>query len=118
LAFVIETKTRTYAAEQLTFTAARTRWVASRRRRWCPRGAVPVLCVMRPGGIQRSENGVLEVSIDRLTAALRGRAGTSKRPAFLASDGRQAVEDRSGARSERYSALRGGDDSLRRLGHS
>ncbi|HKR98078.1 MAG TPA: hypothetical protein VJU79_01060, partial [Candidatus Dormibacteraeota bacterium] len=47
LAFVIETKTRTYTADQLARTATRARWVASRRRRWCPRGAVSVLCVTR-----------------------------------------------------------------------
>jgi Nuclease-related domain len=76
LAFVIETKTRTYAADQIARTAACARWVASRRRRWCPRGAVPVLFVMRPDGTQRSENGVLVVSIDHLTVALRDSAGT------------------------------------------
>jgi hypothetical protein len=64
VAFVIETKTRTYTADQLAGTAARARWVASRRRQWGRRGAVPVLCVMRPDGIQRSEHGVLVVSID------------------------------------------------------
>ena len=86
LAFVIETKTRSYSADQLARTAARARWVATRRRRWCRRGAVPVLCVMRPDGTQRPENGVLVVSIDRLTAALRDSAGTRTRPAFLAPD--------------------------------
>jgi hypothetical protein len=84
LAFVIETKTRTYTADQLARTATRARWVASRRRRWCRRGAVPVLCVMRPDGIQRMEDGVLVVSIDRLTAALRESAGTWTRLSFPA----------------------------------
>jgi hypothetical protein len=84
LAFVIETKTRTYAPDQLARTVAQAWWVASRRRRWCRRGAVPVVCVVRPGGIRRSENGVVVVSIDRLTAALRERASTRTRPAFLA----------------------------------
>ena len=41
---------------------------------------------MRPNGIERSENGVLVVSIDRLTAALRDGAGTRTRRAFLARD--------------------------------
>lgn len=84
LAFVIETKTRTYTADQLARAATRARWAASRRRRWSPRGAVLVLCVMRPCGIQRCENGVLVVSIDGLTAALRGGVATRTRPAFLA----------------------------------
>jgi nuclease-like protein len=88
LAFVIETKTRTYAAHQLARPAARAQWVVSRRRRWCPRGAVPVLRVMRPCGIQRSENGVLVLSIDRLTAALRDNARAWTRPALRA-PGRQ-----------------------------
>jgi hypothetical protein len=35
---------------------------------------------------QRSENGVLVVSIDRLTAALRDSAGTRTGPTFLAPD--------------------------------
>jgi Nuclease-related domain len=86
LAFVIETKTQTYSPDQLVRTAARARWIASRRRRWSRRGAVPVLCVMRPHRIQRAERGVLVVSIDRLTTALRQSAGTRTRPAFLARD--------------------------------
>ena len=49
---------------------------------------VPVLCVMRPHGIRRSEHDVLVVSIGRLTAALRGGAATRPRPAFLAPAGR------------------------------
>ena len=84
VAFVIETKTRTYAPDQLARTAARARWVAYRPRRWCRRGAVPVLCVVLPHGIQQSENGVLVVSIDRLSAVLRDSVGTRARPAFLA----------------------------------
>jgi hypothetical protein len=84
LAFVVETKTRTYTADQLAGTASRARWVASRRRRWGRHGAVPVLCVMRPYGIRRFEDGVLVVSLDRLTAALRDSVGARARPAFLA----------------------------------
>ncbi|MDQ2896412.1 MAG: NERD domain-containing protein [Actinomycetota bacterium] len=82
-AFAIETKTRTYTPEHL----ARVRDVAAclnlRRRRWCRKGALPVLCVVRDRGLERVEAGVLVVSIDRLSAALRTAARTRKRPAFL-----------------------------------
>ena len=54
-----------------------------------------MLCVMRPSGTQRREDGVLVVSIDRLTAALRDRAGAWTRPASL------APAERVGSRSER-----------------
>ena len=59
-------------------------WLYRRRRRWCRRGALPVLCVVRARGLERVEGGVLTVSLDRLVPALRVAAGLSKRPAFLA----------------------------------
>jgi len=59
-------------------------WLDRRRRRWCRRGALPVLCVVRARGLERVEGGVLVVSLDRLAPALRVAAGLSKRPAFLA----------------------------------
>ena len=82
-AFAIETKTKTYRREHVARTAATARWLAVRRRRWCPRGALAVLCLVRAGGVQRVEGDVLVVSIDRLPAALRCAAGTRTRPAFL-----------------------------------
>jgi hypothetical protein len=82
-AFAIETKTKTYRREHVARAAATARWLASRRRRWCPRGALAVLCLVRAGGVQRVEGDVLVVSIDRLPAALRCAAGTRTRPAFL-----------------------------------
>jgi hypothetical protein len=82
-AFAIETKTRTYTPEHL----ARTREIAdclsSRRRRWCPNGALPVLCIVRAGRLERVENEVLVVSLERLAPALRTAARSRDRPAFL-----------------------------------
>jgi Nuclease-related domain len=82
-AFAIETKTQTYRREHIARAAATARWLASRRQRWCPRGAFAVLCLVRAGGVQRVEGDILVVSIDRLPAALRCAAGTRTRPAFL-----------------------------------
>jgi Nuclease-related domain len=82
-AFAIETKTKTYRCEHVARAAATARWLASRRRRWCPRGALAVLCLVRAGGVQRVEGDVFVVSIDRLPAVLRCAAGTRTRPAFL-----------------------------------
>ena len=46
-------------------------WLSRRRRRWCRRGAVAVVCLVRARGVQRLERDVLVVSIDRLIPALR-----------------------------------------------
>jgi hypothetical protein len=83
LVFAIETKTRAYRAEHVAYAAATARWLGSRRRRWCPRGALPVVCLVQARGIERVEEDVLVVSIDRLAGALRCAAGTRARPAFL-----------------------------------
>jgi hypothetical protein len=85
-AFAIETKTKTYRREHIAHAAATARWLASRRRRWCPRAALGVLCLVQTRGVQRVEGDVLVVSIDLLAAALRSTAGTRAKPAFL-SDG-------------------------------
>jgi hypothetical protein len=55
-------------------------WLSRRRRRWCRRGAVPVVCVVRPRGVERVERGVLVVSIDRLIPVLRSSVGWLGRP--------------------------------------
>ena len=52
-------------------------WLWRRRPRWCRRGAMPVLCVVRARGVQQSEHGVLVVSIERLLPSLRGAARPS-----------------------------------------
>jgi Nuclease-related domain len=82
-AFAIETKTNTYRREHITHAAATAHWLATRRGRWCPRGALAVLCLARARGVQRVDDDVLVVSIDRLPAALRAKAGSQTRPAFL-----------------------------------
>jgi hypothetical protein len=86
ITFAIETKTRTFDANHLASVREMAAWLYRRRRRWCRRGALPVLCVVRARGVEHVEDGVLIVSIDRLVAVLRGAAGLSQRPAFLAAD--------------------------------
>jgi len=49
-------------------------WLSRRRRRSCRRGGVPVVCLVRPRGIERVEREVLVVSIDRLIPELRSGA--------------------------------------------
>jgi hypothetical protein len=83
---VRETKTRTFDARHLSGVREMAAWLHRRRRRWCRRGALAVLCVVRARGVERVEDGVLIVSLDRLVAALRVAAGTSRRPAFLAGE--------------------------------
>jgi hypothetical protein len=84
VAFAIETKTRTFDARHVAGVREMALWLHRRRRRWCRRGAFPVLCVVRARGLERIDGGVLIVSIDRLASALRTAAGMSQRPAFLA----------------------------------
>ena len=84
VAFAIETKTRTFDARHVAGVREMALWLHRRRRRWCRRGALPVLCIVRARGLERVEGGVLIVSLDRLVPALRVAAGLSKRPAFLA----------------------------------
>jgi len=72
IAAVIETKTLRYEPRHLELVVEQATWLARRRKRMCPRGAVPVLCVARAHGVEHlAENGALIVSIDRLPAALR-----------------------------------------------
>ena len=84
VAFAIETKTRTFDARHVAGVREMALWLHRRRQRWCRRGALPVLCVVRARGLERIDGGVLIVSLDRLVPALRVAAGLSKRPAFLA----------------------------------
>jgi hypothetical protein len=83
IAFVVETKTRTFEARHLASVREMAAWLCRRRRRWCRRGALPVLCVVRARGLERVEAGVLIVSVDRLLGSLRVAAGSSLRPTFL-----------------------------------
>jgi hypothetical protein len=69
--FVVETKTRTYDDRQLARVRGQAAWISRRRRRWCRRGALPVVCLVRARGVERLERNVLVVSIDRLNLVLR-----------------------------------------------
>jgi Nuclease-related domain len=79
LGFTIETKTRTYDERHLDRVRAQAGWLGRRRRRWCRRGALPVLCVVRAVRVERYEHGVLVVSIDRLVPVLREVANGADR---------------------------------------
>jgi hypothetical protein len=85
IVFAIETKTQTFDARHLAGVREMA-WLYRRRRRWCRRGTLPVLCVVRARGLERVEDEVLIVSPDRLVPSLRATAGTAQRPAFLAAD--------------------------------
>jgi hypothetical protein len=67
---VIETKTRTYDARHLARVHEQGAWLARRRRRSCRHGALAVLCLVRMRGVERVEDDVLVVSIDRLVPRL------------------------------------------------
>jgi hypothetical protein len=69
--FAIETKTRTYGGRHLARVNEQAAWLSRRRRRWCWRGAVPVVCLVRARGVERLEHGVLVISVDRLIPVLR-----------------------------------------------
>jgi Holliday junction resolvase-like predicted endonuclease len=87
VAFAIETKTRAYEPVHLAKVDEQAAWLRRHRRRWCPHGALPVLCVTR-GRVEQIQHDVLVVSVDRLVGALRAAAGTSTRPKFLRATGR------------------------------
>jgi Holliday junction resolvase-like predicted endonuclease len=82
IAFAIETKTRTSHPVHLAKVNEQAAWLRHHRRRWCPHGAFPVLCVTR-GRMERVQEDVLVVSVDRLVGALLATAGTASRPRFL-----------------------------------
>lgn len=84
IAFAIETKTRTFTGDHLASARDMAAWLRRHRRRWCRRGALPVLCVVSARGLEHVDDEVLIVSLDRLLPALRIAAGTSPRPRFLA----------------------------------
>ena len=81
VAFVVETKTRTYDGRHLARVREQAAWLSRRRRRWCRRGALPVVCLVRARGVQRLERNVLLVSIDRLIPVLRSAVRGLCRPA-------------------------------------
>ena len=75
VAYAVETKTRAYDDHHLARVREQAAWMSRRRRRWCRRGAVPVVCVVRACGVQRLEKNVLVVSIDQLIPVLRSAVG-------------------------------------------
>lgn len=83
VAFAIETKTKTLENRHVARVLEQAEWLTRRRRRWCRRGALPVVCLARRRGVEHVEAGVLVVSIDRLTSALGTFAGLRDRPGFL-----------------------------------
>jgi hypothetical protein len=81
VAFAIETKT--IEDRHVARVLEQAEWLTRRRRRWCRRGALPVVCLARRRGVEHVKAGVLVVSIDRLTSALGTFAGLRDRPGFL-----------------------------------
>jgi Nuclease-related domain len=75
IAIAIETKTRTYDANHLARVREQAAWLSRRRRRWACNGALAVVCLVRARGVERVEDDVLVVSIDRLAHVLRVAAG-------------------------------------------
>jgi Nuclease-related domain len=73
--FAIETKTRKYDDRHIARVRDQAVWLSRRRRRWCRRGAAPVVCLVRPRGVQRLEQDVLVLSIDQLVPVLRSGVG-------------------------------------------
>ena len=52
IAFAIETKTKTFDVRHLAAVQHMAVWLQRRRRRWCRRGALPVLCVVRARDVE------------------------------------------------------------------
>jgi hypothetical protein len=75
VAVAIETKTRSYDVRHLARVHEQAVWLSRRRRRWCRHGVLAVLCLVRVRGVQRVEDDVLVVSIDRLMPVVRSAAG-------------------------------------------
>jgi hypothetical protein len=75
VAVAIETKTRTYDVRHLARVHQQAIWLSRRRPRWCRHGVLAVVCLVRMRGVQRVEDDVLVVSIDRLIPAMRSTAG-------------------------------------------
>ncbi len=88
VAVVIETKTRTYHDGHLRRVLEQAAWLSRRRRRWCRKGVVPMLCLVRARAVAHLEAGVIIVSIDRLTTMLRNAAETMHRDVYRQTDGR------------------------------
>ena len=71
--------TRTYDRRHLARVRGQAAWLRRRRRRWARHGALGVVCLVRARGIERVEESIAVVSIDRLTHSLRVAAGMRPR---------------------------------------
>jgi hypothetical protein len=91
LGFAIETKTRTYDERHLDRVREQAGWLGGSRRRWCRRGALPVLCAVRGTGMERYEQGVLVVSVDRLVPVLWEVANRPGRDQLMQLGGRSVA---------------------------
>jgi Nuclease-related domain len=80
VAVAIETKTRSYDVRHLARVHEQAVWLSRRRRRWCRHGVLAVLCLVRVRGVQRVEDDVFVVSIDRLMPAVRSAGGAVRPP--------------------------------------
>lgn len=80
VAFAIETKTRSYWAHDLKRITEAAAWHGGRGME-----SYPVLCLAGLVGVERWEEGVAVLSLERLVPLLRRLAGTTPRPAFLRS---------------------------------
>jgi len=78
IAFAIETKTRAYDGRHLLRVREQAEWLSRRRSRWCPRGTLPVLCVVRDRRVERYDHDVLVVSLDCLVPTLRAAAAKTR----------------------------------------
>ena len=78
IAVAIETKTRSYDQRHLARVREQVAWLSPRRRRWARNGALGVMCLVHARGIERVEDDVFVVSIDRLTYVLRLTAGMGR----------------------------------------
>jgi len=80
VAVAIETKTRSYDVRHLARVHEQAVWLSRRRRRWCRHGVLALSCLVRVRGVQRVEDDVLVVSIDRLMPVVRSAAGAVRPP--------------------------------------
>src|SRR5579875_13903 len=79
IAVVIETKTRSYDRGHVARAHQQAIWLSRCRRRWARHGAVAVICLVNARGVERVEDDVLVVSIDRLMRVIRVAASMEPR---------------------------------------
>ena len=89
MAFAIETKATSFEIQHLARVHEMALWLRARRRRWCPAGALPLLCVVHGSRVERVDGDVL----DRVPRPASGGAtqsrGHARAPAFLAQPARR-----------------------------